>query len=151
MRLKSSWSAKSYTEPLRKIRIYDPEHKSRIVLLTNNFSLDAAIIAKLYQRRWQVELFFKWIKQHLRIRSFFGRSENAVRTQIWTAICAYLLVAILKKQNALAQSLNEILQVTSVSIFEQMPAAEMLSTGVSSERSSSNESDSQNLLPFNRL
>lgn len=151
VRLKSSWSAKSYTEPLRKIRIYDPEHKCRIVLLTNNFSLEAAIIAKLYQRRWQVELFFKWIKQHLRIRSFFGRSENAVRTQIWTAICAYLLVAILKKQNALPQSLNEILQVASVSIFEQMPVAELLSTGLSAKPSSRNESDSQNLLLFNYL
>jgi IS4 transposase len=100
--------------------------KNRLVLLTNNFSVSAEVIAELYQQRWRIELFFKWIKQHLRLRAFYGRSENAVRCQIWCAICAYLLVAILKKQLGLNQTLNEILQICSVNIFEQTPARELL-------------------------
>jgi hypothetical protein len=125
VRLKSNWSEKSFPEPLRKIRVYDAEHKVMLVLLTNNFSLSAATIGQLYKQRWQVELFFKWIKQHLRLRTFYGRSENAVRSQIWSAICAYLLVAILKKQNGIEKSMNEILQISSVSIFEQAAAREI--------------------------
>lgn len=121
VRLKSSWSKKSFPEPLRKIRVYDSENKITLVLLTNNFDLPAQVIAELYRRRWQVELFFKWIKQHLRIRSFFGRSQNAVRSQIWSAISVYLLVAILKKELGVQKSLNEILQIISVNIFEQTP------------------------------
>lgn len=123
--LKSNWSAKSYPEPLRKVRIYDERSKTKIVLLTNNFALSAGMIAQLYKQRWQVELFFKWLKQHLRIRTFYGRSENAVRCQIWTAICAYLLVAIFKKQNSIPKTLNEILQIASVSIFAQQQATEL--------------------------
>jgi hypothetical protein len=125
VRLKSKWSEKSFPAPLRKVRLYDPENKIRLVLLTNNFSLSAEVVAELYQQRWRIELFFKWIKQHLRLRAFYGRSENAVRCQIWCAICAYLLVAILKKQLGLNQTLNEILQICSVGIFEQAPAREI--------------------------
>lgn len=125
VRLNSNWSEKSFPEPLRKIRLYDAEHQVRLVLLTNNFALTAEATGQLYKQRWQIELFFKWIKQHLRLRTFYGRSENAVRCQIWSAICAYLLVAILKKQNGIEKSLNEILQISSVSIFEQIAASEL--------------------------
>jgi hypothetical protein len=128
VQLKSNWSQKSFPEPMRKIRFFDPEHQVMLVLLTNNFSLAAEMVALLYKRRWQVELFFKWIKQHLRLRAFYGRSENAVRCQIWGAICAYLMVAILKKELGLTKTLNEILQVCSVNIFEQVPAVEILAT-----------------------
>ncbi len=126
VRLKSNWSAKSFPEPMRKVRLYDPEHKIKLVLLTNNFSVSAEVVAQLYRQRWRIELFFKWIKQHLRLRAFYGRSENAVRGQIWCAICAYLLVAILKKQLGVNKTLNEILQICSVNIFEQAPATEIL-------------------------
>lgn len=126
IRLTSDWSAKSYPQPLRRIRVYDAENKVSLVLLTNQMELPATIIAELYRKRWQVELFFKWIKQHLRVRSFYGRSENAVRCQIWSAICAYLMVAIVKKTANLRKSLNEILQIVSVSIFEQYPLSELL-------------------------
>jgi hypothetical protein len=126
VRLTSDWSAKSYPQRLRRIRVYDAKNKVSFVLLTNQMELPAAVIAELYRRRWQVELFFKWIKQHLRIRSFYGRSENAVRCQIWSAICAYLMVAIVKKTANLRKSLNEILQIVSVNIFEQCPLSELL-------------------------
>jgi hypothetical protein len=126
VRLKSNWSAKSFPEPMRKIRFYDQENKVMLVLLTNNFSLTAEMVALLYKQRWRVELFFKWIKQHLRLRAFYGRSENAVRCQIWCAIGAYLMVAILKKQLGITKTLNEILQICSVNIFEQAPATEIL-------------------------
>jgi hypothetical protein len=128
IQLTTQWSAKSYPQPLRRIRVYDPENKVTLVLLTNQFDLPALVIAELYRKRWQVELFFKWIKQHLRIRGFYGRSENAVRCQIWSAICAYLMVAVLKKQLQIRKSLNEILQIVSVNIFEQVPLAELLAT-----------------------
>ena len=126
--LTTKWSAQSYPQPLRRIRVYDPENKVTLVLLTNQFDLPALVIAELYRKRWQVELFFKWIKQHLRIRGFYGRSENAVRCQIWSAICAYLMVAVAKKHLQIRKSLNEILQIVSVSIFEQVPLAELLVT-----------------------
>ena len=126
VRLKSNWSEKSFPDPLRKIRLFDPENQVMLVLLTNNFSSSAEIVAQLYKQRWRVELFFKWIKQHLRLRAFYGRSENAVRCQIWSAICAYLLVAILKRQLGVDKTLNEILQICSVNIFEQAPAVEIL-------------------------
>ena len=108
--------------------MYDPETKVTLVLLTNQFDLPALVIAELYRKRWQVELFFKWIKQHLRIRGFYGRSENAVRCQIWSAICAYLMVAVVKKNLQIRKSLNEILQIVSVNIFEQVPLEELLAT-----------------------
>ena len=95
--------------------------RERLVFLTNNFALDALTIAKLYKSRWQVELFFKWIKQNLRIKSFFGTSENAVKTQVWIAISVYVLVAIVKKEHKLDRSLNEILQILSLNLFEKTP------------------------------
>ena len=107
-------TATEYPVPLRRIKYVDPETGKRFVFLTNNFVLDALTIAKLYKCRWQVELFFKWIKQHLRIKSFFGTSENAVKTQIWIAISVYVLVAIVKKELKLDRSPNEILQILSL-------------------------------------
>lgn len=122
VRLKSNWSAKSYPELMRRIRSQDLETAKEVVLLTNNFFSPPEVIAQIYTKRWQIELFFKWIKQHLRLRAFYGRSDNSVRCQVWSAICAYLLVAILKKRAGVDRSLNEILQITSVGIFEQTPA-----------------------------
>ena len=147
--LTSNWSAKSYPLPLRRIRVYDAENKVTLVLLTNQFALPALVIAELYHNRWQVELFFKWIKQHLRIRGFYGRSENAVRCQIWSAICAYLMVAIVKKEFQIQKSLNEILQIVSVNIFEQIPLLELLATQVRVSGQRVNENQLQNLLMLN--
>lgn len=112
-------TAQDYPQPLRRICYYDAETCKRLVFLTNNFTLPASIIAQLYKARWRVELFFKWIKQHLRIKRFYGTSENAVRTQIWIAVSVYVLVAIIKKGLQLDVSLYTILQFLSVSIFEK--------------------------------
>jgi len=117
--LKNYQAKKDYPEKLRRIRYYDPEQDSRLVFLTNNFTLPAITITKLYKCRWQIELFFKWIKQHLRIKKFYGVSENAVKTQIWTAISVYVLVAIIKKRLDLDHPLYTILQVLSVTLFEK--------------------------------
>ncbi len=125
--LTTYYPAKNYTEPLRRIRFYDIERQKRLVFLTNNFELPAEEIAALYKSRWHIENFFKWIKQHLRIKSFFGTSENAVKVQIWTAVSTYLLVAIVKKELRLEQSLYTILQVLSLSLFEKMPILEAFS------------------------
>lgn len=125
--LTTHYPAKKYPEALRRIRFYDIERQKRLVFLTNNFDLPAVTIAKLYKSRWDIETFFRWIKQHLRIKSFFGTSENAVKVQIWTAIATYLLVAIMKKDFKLEQSLYTILQVLSVSLFEKMPILEAFS------------------------
>jgi IS4 transposase len=114
-------SSKDYPEKLRRIHYYDVEHHNHLCFLTNNFILPALTIAKLYKGRWKVELFFKWIKQHLRIKVFYGTSENAVKTQLWIAICVYLLIAIIKKNLKLEMSLYTILQVASISLFEKMP------------------------------
>jgi len=114
-------SATAYPDALRRIRFHDVETDKRLVFLTNNFVLPAPIIAQLYKQRWKVELFFKWIKQHLRIKAFYGTSENSVKTQVWIAITTYLLVAILKKRLALDASLYQILQVLSVTLFEKTP------------------------------
>jgi hypothetical protein len=146
IQLTSPWSVKSYPQPLRRIRVYDAENKVMLVLLTNQFDLPAQIVAELYRKRWQVELFFKWIKQHLRIRSFYGRSQNAVRCQIWSAICAYLMVAIVKKQLKSRKTLNEILQIVSVNIFEQTALAELLATEPLAEDQNVADDQSQNLL-----
>ena len=112
-------SAKAYPEKLRRIKYYDKETGKRLTFLTNNFSLEARTVANLYKCRWQVELFFKWIKQHLRIKKFFGISETAVKTQIWIAISVYVLVAIMKKRLNLEQSLYTILQILSITLFEK--------------------------------
>jgi hypothetical protein len=119
-------SKRAYPEPLRRVRIYDAVRKKSVVVLTNHFALPAQTVADLYRRRWQVELFFKWIKQHLCIRGFLGVSPNAVQCQLWSAICVYLLVAILKKELGLTQSLHEILQILSIHPFEQSPIRELL-------------------------
>ena len=105
---------------------FDAEHRQRFVFLTNNFTLPALTIAQLYKCRWQVELFFKWIKQHLRIKAFYGTSENAVKTQVWIAISVYVLVAIVSKRLGLDASLYKILQILSVSLFEKTPILQAL-------------------------
>jgi transposase len=120
-------SATEYPAQLRRVKYVDPETGKRLVFLTNNFVLDALTIAKLYKCRWQVELFFKWIKQHLRIKAFYGTSENAVKTQIWIAISVYVLVAIVKKELQLERTMNEILQILSISLFEKTPLFQALS------------------------
>jgi Transposase DDE domain len=114
-------SAKAYPEPLRRISYLDVETRKRFKFLTNNFALPALTIAKIYKCRWQVELFFKWIKQHLRIKAFYGTSENAVKTQIWIAVSVYVLVAIVRKRLGLEASLYQILQILSVTLFEKTP------------------------------
>jgi hypothetical protein len=118
---------KDYPSKLRRIRYVDADTGKRLVFLTNNFSLPAQTIADLYRCRWQVELFFKWIKQHLRIKAFYGTTENAVKTQIWIAISVYVLVAIVKKTLNLDQSLYTILQILSVTLFEKTPNLQALS------------------------
>jgi hypothetical protein len=114
-------SAKAYPDALRRVSYYDAEADKRLRFLTNNFSLPALTIAQIYKCRWQVELFFKWIKQHLRIKAFFGTSENAVKTQIWIAVSVYVLVAIIRKRLGMEASLYQILQILSVTLFEKVP------------------------------
>ena len=128
-------SLKHYPAALRRIRYFDAEQQRFLVFLTNNFELPALTIANLYKSRWQVELFFKWIKQHLRIKVFLGTSQNAVRTQIWTAISIYVLVAIIKKELNLSASLYQILQVVSVTIFERTPILQALQLQHTGEKS----------------
>jgi Domain of unknown function (DUF4372)/Transposase DDE domain len=124
--LTSYYSHKGFDAPLRRIRFKDPESGKTLVFLTNNFVLPALTITRLYRLRWQIELFFKWIKQHLRIKAFFGTSENAVKTQIWIAVSVYVLVAIVKKRLALSASLYEILQILSLTMFERIPLEQLL-------------------------
>jgi hypothetical protein len=119
-------SAKDYSEKLRRISYYDAENQKKLTFLTNNFILSAITIALLYKSRWQIELFFKWIKQHLRIKAFYGTSENSVKTQVWIAISVYVLVAIVKKQLCLDLSLYTILQIFSVTLFEKVPILQAL-------------------------
>ena len=121
IRLESFYPSKSYPASLRRIKFYDQERDRILVFLTNNFDLKATDIAQLYKHRWQIELFFKWIKQHLKIKSFWGYSANAVKTQIWSAIAVYTIVAIVKKRLDLPLSLYEILQILSINIFDKMP------------------------------
>jgi hypothetical protein len=120
------YSSHDYPEPLRRIVVKEIESGKRLTFLTNNTALPPTVIAELYRLRWQVELFFKWIKQHLRIKSFFGVSENAVKTQIWCAVCAYVLIAIVKKRLHLPHSLYEILQILSLTMFESTPINQLL-------------------------
>ena len=119
-------SARAYPEVLRRVSYVDAETSNQLVFLTNNFVLPALTIAKIYQCRWQVELFFKWIKQHLRIKAFFGTSENAVKTQIWIAVSVYVLVAIVRKRLELEASLYQILQILSITLFEKTPILQAL-------------------------
>lgn len=136
------YSRRGFPTPLRRIRFKDPTSEKTLVFLTNHFTLPALTITQLYRLRWQIELFFKWIKQHLRINAFFGTSENAVKTQIWIAISTYVLVAIVKKRLGLSASLYEILQILSVTIFEQTPLLQLLSSSATPRR----ESNSHNQL-----
>jgi hypothetical protein len=121
IRLRSFYPAKFYPEPLRRIRYHDAETEKSLVFLTNHFDLPTLTIAQLYKCRWQVELFFKWVKQHLRIKKFYGLSPNAVKTQIWVAISVYVVLAILRKHLRLDLSLYTISQILSLSLFEKMP------------------------------
>ena len=124
--LTAGGSAKAYPEVLRRVSYLDMETKKRFKFLTNNFTLPALTITQIYKARWQVELFFKWIKQHLRIKAFYGTSENAVKTQIWIAVSIYVLVAITRKQLGLNASLYQILQILSVTLFEKVPILQVL-------------------------
>jgi len=119
--LSSYGSASVYPDALRRVNYFDAESGQRLIFLTNNFVLPALTIARIYKQRWQVELFFKWIKQHLRIKAFYGVSENAVKTQIWIAVSVYVLVAIIRKQLGLESSLYQILQILSLTLFEKTP------------------------------
>ena len=138
-------SVERYPERFRRISYRDPETNKALIFLTNNFELPPLVIAQLYKSRWRVELFFKWIKQNLHIKHFFGTTDNAVKTQVWIAVCVYVLVAILRKELGLELSLSQILQVLSVNVFEQMPLAELVA-----KTASQNEAyDSRNQLVFN--
>ena len=127
IQLTNFYAAKDYPDQLRRVRYNDPETGKRLVFLTNLFSVPAMTIAMLYRARWMVELFFKWIKQHLRIKRFFGTTANAVKTQIWIAVSVYVLVAIVKKQLAPNRSLYTLLQILSLSLFEKMPILQAFS------------------------
>lgn len=124
--LTSISSVKAYPDPLRRVTYVDPKTGKRLQFLTNNFTLPAVIIAQIYKSRWQVELFFKWIKQHLRIKAFYGTSQNAVKTQIWIAVSVYLLVAIARKRLRLDLNLYQTLQILSVTLFEKTPILQAL-------------------------
>ena len=120
-------TAKDYPEKLRRVKYYDAETDNTYVFLTNNFDWDSALVANLYQQRWQIELFFKWIKGHLKVKVFWGQSENAVKTQIWIAICTYVMVAIIRKELQIDRSMYEILQILSITPFEKTPINTLLS------------------------
>jgi len=126
-------SAMAYPDPLRRVSFLDVETRKRFKFLTNNFTLPALTIARIYKARWQVELFFKWIKQHLRIKTFYGTSSNAVKTQIWIAVSVYVLVAIVRKRLGLELSLYQILQILSVTLFEKTPILQVLQPSDSQE------------------
>jgi hypothetical protein len=143
--LRMASSLKRYPDKLRRIHYVDPEADKSLVFLTNNFELPPLVIAGLYKSRWQVELFFKWIKQNLRIKHFFGNSDNAVKTQIWIAVAVYVLVAITKKELKLEVSLSHILQILSVNVFSKEPLAQLLTKVASQEP----ECDMLNQLIFN--
>jgi transposase len=131
IRLAGYYTSQDYPAVLRRIGYFDAETNTKLIFLTNNFSLPALTITHLFKCRWQIELFFKWIKQYLRIKTFFGSSINAVKTQIWIAVSVYLLAAIVKKELKLEQSLGEILQILSIVLFEQMPIEQALTNNMS--------------------
>jgi hypothetical protein len=147
VRLKLTKSIEHYPNRFRRVSYTDPESGKSLIFLTNNFDLPALTIAQLYKCRWRVELFFKWVKQNLRIKHFFGTSDNAVKTQVWIAVCIYVLVAILRKELGLEVSLSQILQILSVNVFEQMPLAELVAKSASQNETT----DSRNQLVFNML
>ena len=141
------YTKQDYPAHLRRIRFKDPETGKTLVFLTNQLTLPAATICALYKNRWQVELFFKWIKQHLRIKRFFGTSENAVKTQIWIAVSVYVLVAIVKKRLDLDASLYTLLQILSVTLFEKMPLQQAF-PGSDSSSNRINHNNQLNLFAF---
>jgi hypothetical protein len=134
IRLRGPRTSTLYPIPLRRVGYYDADTALKLVFLTNNFTLPALTIARLYKCRWKVELFFKWIKQHLRIKAFFGTSENAVKTQIWIAVCVYVLIAIVKKELHLSLSLTEIQQILSLVLFEKVLIGQALTNTSIQER-----------------
>jgi hypothetical protein len=136
-----------YPDRLRRVSYRDPKSAKAFIFLTNNFDLPPLTIAQLYKSRWRVELFFKWVKQNLKIKHFFGTSDNAVKTQVWIAICVYVLVAIMRKELRLELSLSQILQILSVNVFEQVPLAELVATTASRNETT----HSHNQLVFNIL
>jgi transposase len=142
IRLAGLKTATLYPDPLRRIAYYAEDIDKRFIFLTNNFHLPALAIPQLYKCRWQVELFFKWIKQYLRIKGFYGNSVNAVKTQVWIAVCVYVLVAIAKKELKLDRSLSEILQILSITLFENTP----LLQAFSHEYATFNENENRNQL-----
>ena len=142
--LTSDKASKAYPQHLRRIKLYDAEHKKYLVFLTNNFDLPALTIAQLYRCRWQVELFFKWIKQHLRIKKFYGTTENAVKTQIWIAISVYVLVAIVKKRLKTEASLYTMLQILSLTLFEKTTIDQLL-TNIEMQTTTSQNDNQLNL------
>jgi hypothetical protein len=137
IRLCGRETSTEYPVPLRRISYFDAETGHRLVFLTNNFELPALTIALLYKKRWKIELFFKWIKQHLHIKAFFGTSENAVKTQVWIAISVYVLVAIIKKELAIKRNLSEILQILSITLFEKVELYQVLMATVPQNEDSS--------------
>jgi hypothetical protein len=140
-------SRRRYPQHLRRIRFKHPESNKTLVFLTNHFTLPALTVCSLYKRRWDVELFFKWIKQHLRIKRFFGTSENAVKTQIWIAVSTYVLIAIIRKQLNLAASMHTILQILSVSLFEKVELAQALTSSLLDD-GAADSSNQLNLFDF---
>lgn len=145
IRLTTFYSSKAYPQKLRRVKYFDKEHGKTYVFLTNNFEIKASEVALLYKKRWQIELFFKWIKQHLQIKRFWGESENSVKTQVWIAVCTYLMVAIVKKELKIERSLYEILQIISVSVFDKSQLNQLLNE---SWLQISAESDSKELILF---
>ncbi len=146
IKLHGFYARRDYPQQLRRIRYFDFEKRKRLVFLTNNFTLPSFLITELFRCRWKIELFFKWIKQHLRLKAFYGTSENAVKTQIWIAIAVYVLVAIVKKELKSDRSLYTILQVLSVSLFEKTPLSQLLNE---TRFQNENEESSNQLLLFN--
>ena len=145
IRLSGIKSAKRYPERLRRIKYVDPDTGNRLIFLTNNLSLPPLVIALLYKQRWQVELFFKWIKQHLRILCFYGYSENAVRTQVWIAVSVYVLLAIIRKELGIERDMHDILEILSASVFQEIPILQAL---LNAEGQSSVAVDRNQLLLF---
>lgn len=145
VRLNGTKTKKHFPHDLRRVSFRDAESGKLLVFITNNFEIDALVVAKIYKARWQIELFFKWIKQNLRVKSFFGLTENAVKTQIWIAVCAYLMVAILNKTLKIEQSMSRILQVVSVNIFSKDPIHQILMKN----NTRNSDVDNSNQLMFN--
>ena len=127
IRFSGHYTLKNYPEKLRRVKFFDKETDKSYVFLTNDFNIKAITVAELYKNRWQIELFFKWIKHHLKIKTFWGHSTNAVKTQICIAICAYLTVAIMKKKLQIQRNLSEILQILNVSLFDKKPLDKLFS------------------------